>query len=318
MQKNKTQTGLWFLIFIFIFTSVQPVRAQTSTANEPVISTLEIDIWPEYDKPSALIIYHVVLSQDTVLPITISLKIPSSSGRPSSLAYIDPVDGNLYNLQYGFIVKNDWSLITFTTTVRDVQLEYYDVGITKANDTRRFSYSWPGDYAVKSLSFHVQVPISATEMKIEPGLGSPQIGNNGLIFYYGMVGSLKGGGTFPLSIQYKKTNDDLTITHLQVLPSAPLNDQSTGRETLNKLVPWIIGVLLVLMICFMGWWFWLTRQHLKNQKNQRKHHSSGKPGMNAGRAENETDEEFRYCSQCGQRARPGDEFCRTCGSRLNS
>ncbi len=34
------------------------------------------------------------------------------------------------------------------------------------------------------------------------------------------------------------------------------------------------------------------------------------------RAEGEESESGVYCAQCGTRARGGDRFCRTCGSRI--
>jgi len=49
-----------------------PVQAQ----DDIHLSSVSVDIWPEYDQPAVLVIYHIVLSSDVVLPATLTLHIP--------------------------------------------------------------------------------------------------------------------------------------------------------------------------------------------------------------------------------------------------
>lgn len=68
--------GLWLFFF---FLSV-PVRAQQGVTFESV----QIDLWPEYDRPDMLVVYRFVLAADAQLPTELSLRIPAAAGTPNA------------------------------------------------------------------------------------------------------------------------------------------------------------------------------------------------------------------------------------------
>lgn len=71
-----------------------------SAQNEITLASLEIDLWPEYDRPDMLVIYRLTLDNSVKLPAQLTLRIPAAVGAPYNVAYEDAADGMLYNLNY--------------------------------------------------------------------------------------------------------------------------------------------------------------------------------------------------------------------------
>ena len=125
----------WVVPFLLIFTLLIPsgVHAQSSLT----LSSLEIQIWPEYDKPSVLVIYGVTLSAATTFPTTVSMRIPVSAGNPNAVA-VRQADGSLYTIEATRQIAGEWAVINFTATSPEIQLEYYDPGLTKEGTSRNY------------------------------------------------------------------------------------------------------------------------------------------------------------------------------------
>jgi len=283
-----------------------PGRAQNSL----VFSALEVDLWPEYDRPSVLVIYHITLPANTSLPIDLTLRIPSAAGEPNAVAVRD-ANGGLFTITHTREVNGEWSAISFTPTMPEFQVEYYDPALTKQGNQRHYEYSWPGDYAVDSLTVEVQQPVGATEMQITPGMSSGTTKQDGLTYYTSKAGALPAGQEFKVAVDYQKNSDNLSAESLQIKPSAPVSTITPARSNLLAMLPWILGGLGVVLIVGGGvWWYWQSGLG-KSQPNAP--HRRRKLVISQ---ENELPEGHIYCHYCGKRALPGDRFCRTCGTRL--
>ena len=72
---RKRLTLLLFVVFLFL---VPAAQAQGMLS----LATLEVALWPEYDRPEVLVIYKAKLPADISLPVDVSLKIPAIAGEP--------------------------------------------------------------------------------------------------------------------------------------------------------------------------------------------------------------------------------------------
>ena len=72
------------IFFVASFVLIPGAGAQESTSLE----SLAIDLWPEYDRPSMLVIYKAVLSPEVTLPTEITFRIPVEAGLPLDLVSI--------------------------------------------------------------------------------------------------------------------------------------------------------------------------------------------------------------------------------------
>jgi hypothetical protein len=301
------------IAIIFLLVSLSP--SSVALAQAPVvIDKLQVDIWPEYDRPDVLVIYRITLSPQTKLPAKMSLRIPSQVGKPYNLAIKD-VDGLLYNLEnYTLTQQNNWLLVSFVTPSADIQLEYYDPSLQKQQTLRNYQYTWPGDYAVTTLTFQVQQPANSTQMEISPDMGTGRQGGDGLTYFTSIAGQIEAGKQFQLKMSYQKANDTLSFTPAPVGPIQPITQSTAGRTGFMEVLPWILGVFGFLLIAVGLFWYWQSgrrpmRPARLYTKPERVREISGSTTAAASHI---------YCHQCGKRATKGDLFCRACGTKLRA
>ena len=146
----------------------------------PRFASLQIEIWPEFDRrQAALVILRAELAADVVLPSTVSLRIPVSSGGPTAVAFSAAAEGELFKLGYertnaaGFITPR------LQAPQRFFHVEFYDPLTTRAPGNS-YIYVWPGDLGVGRLGVRLQQPASASDFSVQPELSAWSAGLGGL------------------------------------------------------------------------------------------------------------------------------------------
>jgi hypothetical protein len=298
-------------ILVFLFSALFLFTSGTVQGQAPIeIERLQVDIWPEYDRPDVLVIYRVTLSSTTALPAALTLRIPADAGSPYNLAFKD-TDGMLYNLEYTTSQENDWLLVSMQAPTTDLQLEYYDPGITRDGNLRQYDYTWAGDYLVRSLAVEVQQPINATNMQIVPDMGAGQILQDGLTYYNKLFAEIDQGTSFNLHIEYSKPDDVLSGNLQSVAPAEVAPQQTTRSTSFQSVLPWILGGLGLIMVAGVAIWYMLPQRRMASVSRRR--HTLSPTSTASGKKEPGT---ALFCHHCGQRAQPGDIFCRSCGTKL--
>lgn len=300
------------MLFSFLFL---PAQAHAQAQTPATIDALKVELWPEYDQPSMLVIYRFTLSGDTPLPAQLKIRIPTAAGEPYVLAVgpsLEQVGDTLYNRT----VMGEWAEISFAATMPAVQLEYYDPGLEKLGSGRSFVYHWPGDYPVTSMVMEVQQPVGATDMRIMPSLGSGEARADGMVYYTSQLGSLDASQNFSISLEYEKSTDELSVTRLPVQPSQPLTPETSGRVQVEKILPWALGTLGLVMLGGGGFWYWQTMRQEDRASTKSRSRGRRRVQQPSLPEEEESSPLSVYCHQCGKRAAAGDRFCRSCGTRL--
>jgi hypothetical protein len=287
---------LILLIIIFVPNVVQAQGNQH-------FSLLSVDIWPEYDQPSVLMIYRMTMVSSTVLPASLSVRIPSDA-QINAVALVDPTKG-LVNAPYDLSVQGQWSLLKFTTDSLQSQVEFY-TPLARNGTTRHVIFAWAGDYAVDDLEVNFLQPYSAENVTINFSPVTTTPGQDGLTNYHVQTANLTAGKSFSLTIDYQRQTNDLSISSLPVQAVSTPGPDTQGRVSMTGVLPWVlagIGVLLIVagIVGFLVW-----QRGTQGARKVKKH----------VQPHEETDDDFIYCHQCGKRAQPGDVFCRTCGTRL--
>ena len=301
----------FLLVFILVLLIPMGIRAQ----DEVRLAYLQVDLWPEYDRPEMLVILRASLAADVSLPVDVTFRIPAAVGAPNAVAVLQP-DGSLLNAMYETQTEALWTYVTVTATSPDIQLEYYDPQLEKSDDARHFEFVWLGDYDVDSMLVQVQQPLGSSQMTIEPDLGEFQPGTDGLQYYIMEIGAPAAGDEFSVKLDYLKSSDSLSIESFQVQPSAPFTEGETPRTSdvdLLSLLPWFLGGLGVLLVVGGILWYWRSGQDVgetKRTSRGRRAATASQDRMDEGASDG------TYCHQCGKRAASGDRFCRTCGARL--
>jgi hypothetical protein len=282
---------LLILVILFLLTP-RGVSAEEAI----ILDTLQVEFWPEYDRPEMLVIYHITLSPETELPVTLSLRIPVEAGEPFVVAV-----GGIGETDYDRRVEGEWSVITFESPSLEAQLEYYDPGLTKDGNSRNFNYTWPGDYTVNSFQVMVQQPFDAFNLKTRPVLSNTQPSLTGLVYHHDDFGQVSAGQQATVAIEYEKPSDTLSVDSSPQQPSAT-EDSSSGTND------WLIVLLGVLGVGIIGFGIYSYSQ---GSSNHRKSRPARQTKARSGSAQGKV-----FCHQCGTQARKGDKFCRQCGKKL--
>jgi hypothetical protein len=281
-------------------------------------ATMEIDLWPEYDSPEMLVIYRMELSPDVVLPVDLSIQIPAAAGPPNAVAVRDP-NGTLLNAPYEREVTGEWSTISLTASMTEIQIEYYDPTLKKDGAQRNYIFTWRGDYPTSSLLVQFQQPFDARQVEFIPSAGTTTPGSDGLTYHTINLGPQAAGSDASVSIAYIKESDALTVEQFQIQPSAPISAATSGRVSIMDILPWGLGALGLILVGGGLWWYLQagrekpkTRRSTRGQRSpQARRPKAVEPSLGTGDA-------GVYCHQCGKRAEAGDRFCRSCGTKLRA
>ena len=304
------QKSLILILSILLwFSWAAPASAQQDIRFE----TLEIDLWPEYDRPSMLVIYRAILNSRVQLPVELTLRIPAATASLNAVAVRDMSSGSLFSVAYNREVRGDWAYITFSTTMPDIQMEFYDE-IIFTDDRRAYEFQWGGDYAVDDLSLVVQQPLDTLEILTTPRLS--QMEENGFVFHVAQIGGLRAGEMFDLSVQYQKTSSRLTAESLTVQSAAPIQVNTSGFPDAAALVPWGMAFLGVIILAGGIYWYWASGNN-KTSERARQPVTNGRKSRVEPEMYQDPDENgLVHCHNCGKRGSGSDRFCRSCGARL--
>jgi hypothetical protein len=286
-----------------------PARAQA----QPELRALQVSLWPEFDRPSMLIIYRITLAPESTLPANLVFRIPPSGEVLVTAVGASP--NTVDEVNHTDQIVGTWKEVSFTATFPVIQFEYYDNGLQIEGQSRHFEYRWPGDYAVGGMTIEVQEPVGATGLRISPNLGAGKPGENGVVYYTSQVGSLTAGQELGITLDYMKDTQTLTIEELDVQASQAITDDTPGRVRLRSALPWALGLLGVILIFGGGWWYWHSGR--KPERPERRRRGRLAHGERQSASE-QAGGEGVYCHQCGKRAAAGDRFCRSCGTKLRA
>ena len=105
------------LLCTLIVTLCLGLAAPTVRAQTPVtaLDRLEIELWPDYDRPALLVLLTGVLPPGTAMPAAVSIPIPADADINAVARISDTsemIDDVTYNTDAG---ENDQQHLTFTT-----------------------------------------------------------------------------------------------------------------------------------------------------------------------------------------------------------
>ncbi len=245
----KRYCGMFLALLVGFAALIAPISAQ----GEIRLAALQVGLWPEFDRPSLLVIYWGELAADTAYPATISLQMPARIVAPHVVAAQAALDGNVVEVPYEAQVIGDWRVISFETNGPQFQLEYYDT-LNREGDQRSPGFVWAGDYAVDSFSVEFQQPPGAADISVSPALSNVEIGpQDGLIYARGQFGAVAAGQTFSLAISYMRSQDELTtdllnssnqVQPVDTSPAAASSPLSDGVDVVLLVVVAVVFFLL--------------------------------------------------------------------------
>jgi len=275
---------------------------------QPIIDTLNLSLWPEYDRPGLLVIYRGQFAADAPLPLPVEFRIPVQAGQPSAVAYIDE-QGDPIQQEYEVQTEGDWLVITMELPARGFQLEYYlpfpsTAGNTAETGRRSIPFTYTADYAVTGVNVDVQEPRGVTGFVIDPPAQSAAPEGDGLTYHVATVGPLAQNDSASWTISYERTTPGLS---LQAGPAPTASPAVTGRKGMSG---WLIALAVVTMLGIGAGSYWIAS---RSSTPSRSPGLAGRPRAREG-AKARAAAGAMFCHQCGTQLRSGAEFCQQCGA----
>jgi len=270
------------------------------------LASLQIEIWPEYDRrAAALVILKGEIAANVSLPAGVSVRIPATSGGPTAVAYSIAPGGTLANLNYERKDAAEFITLTFKAPGRGFHIEFYDP-VVSSSSTRSYTYAWRGDLATDHLRIVVQEPAMASDFAVLPALDAAAAGQDGLRYRSADLGPSPAEKRLEVNVRYTKA-DPRTSTEILKLkaavaspaPSAEANAGPSAGPSKMELAVWLVGFVAVLGLGLGVWagvMWWYGRK------------SVPEPVLG----------ETGFCTKCGAPRGSGDRFCSKCGAKLAS
>ena len=282
----------------------------TSTAyaqGAVTLKTFNVQLWAEHDQPSMLVIYTFEVSDDTQLPTSIDIRVPSD-GNITAVAFDDISGPLLADYTNKPVEDANWQVITIFLTERTTyRVEYYQP-LERNGDKRSFTFQWTGDHPVENFDIEIQVPNDSTGLKTTPAI--PFVQEQIFLSGGAMLNTINEGDGYQLQLEYSRTSDEPSVAPVsgqQVEPLVPIDANTDGRVTLDNLPLVLGGFGAILIVAAL---FYFLRSGSSSSRKQRK------PRQRHTASKNTTSQ--IHCHECGTRAHEGDRFCRICGSKLRA
>lgn len=299
------------IVLILIFTAT-PVFAQTA----PALSAMEIELWPEYDKPSMLVIFRGTVAPNVQLPVTLTFEIPSKF-TPLAVAYRDQ-QGLLLDLKYTTAVGANTTAITFSVPTTSFQFEYYDSTLDTTIPSRKFNFVWRAPYPIQTLNVVTQQPVNASNFVTTPKTES-SVGADGLTYFKQTRSNVSANESITLDMTYTKNDSTLTASTVKPPAAEPISIATPAAASSNNqtLIVTIIAALAVVVV--FGGVIWVVRNREESaaspEREPRRRKEKGHPPR-PKEVHSTKSAAVTFCHQCGEPAAPEDIFCRKCGTKI--
>jgi hypothetical protein len=275
-----------------------PVFAQNSAS---LIDSLDIEIWPDYDKASVLVLLTGALPENTPLPATVTLPLPEAA-QLNAVARIDSQGGSM---------KDDisWSFdspdtLRFITPDLRFRVEYY-FPYTVAKNQHSFDFTWLAAATVNNLHLRVQRPLSAGALHTEPATANVSTSWDGFEYRTFPAQAVPAGQPFSLHVVYDMAAAQLSASRLPP-PNAGTRPAGLPVASAKRFdISWALAAMVVGGLVIIGALIW---QYASRRRE---------PDMrNPDDSRIEIQSRGRFCPNCGGPVDQDDRFCRGCGSEL--
>jgi hypothetical protein len=287
------------LLILLILIAAAPGFAQSPIS---LIDSLVIEIWPDYDKASVLVLLTGTLAGDTPLPATVTLPLPEAA-QLNAVARIDSQGGDMRD-DISWNTDSPDTLTLITPELRFRVEYYFPYKVDKNQHT--FDYTWLTAFSVNNFQLWVQRPISAIMLKTEPATVKVATRGDGFEYYTFPAQAVPAGQSISIRVTYEMSSDQLSLASI---PSANSGTQPSVKQAAPAAgirFSWALAAVAAGAVIIIGALIW----HIASRRRSPDIHNHPEP-----RAEKRS-EPSRFCSNCGEPIGKGDKFCRECGSEL--
>ena len=302
-----------FLLPVFLIAFVPPAGAQ-GTATE--LQSLAVELWPDYDRPSMLVLMTGTLPAGTTLPVPVTIPLPADA-EINAVASVE--EGGVLMSNPDYTIEN--GLLTLTSPTNRFHVEYYSPYEVDGNE-HSYSFEWVSDLTIDQLTTVVQQPLAAVDFSVTPAATNSVANRGDDLTYHSLPPRTVAAGE-PFTVEVRYTVDAPVLSAPAQSPASPIpatatNPSAPATDGFDPL--WLLigaGVLAL-----VGGAFFLGRYQSRAGSRARKPQPA-RPAKTAARppaapTQPKQTGATRFCHNCGHRAQPTDAFCRKCGRALKT
>jgi hypothetical protein len=274
-----------------------PLTAARGQGPVTTLENLAVALWPDYDRPSVLVMLTGTLAADVPLPANVIVPLPADA-QINAVARVDA-----QNRMFDIARSADAGKLTLTTPDPRFHVEYYLPYRVEAGE-HLFSFTWLSDLSVERLEAIVQRPAAAISLITEPMQGEIGQRKDGFTYYRMPAQAVPSGQPYSLRVRYPMTTTRLSAEP-RVSPASPPKAASPATPEAPPTAtfgwPALVAIVGVGLISALVTWR-LAR---------------GRSAPEGPRAEaREEPGARRSCRDCGLPVAEADRFCSDCGADL--
>lgn len=271
------------------------------------LNALLVELWPDYDRRSVLVLYTLTLPLEQPLPATLVLPLPPDATL-NAVARFTP-DGNNLIDDVIYSIDEAAGTLTITTSALRLRVEYYQP-YTAEGLTRRFRWQWQSPIDVAQLNVSVQQPAAATTLSLNPPAANIAQSNDGLQYHNSANSTAPANQPIALDVQYTLAADQLTAGD-----SAPATAPTAAQDGLPRGPLLAIGFGSAGLLAVAIYVVWQRQQAQRPARPRPQRTPAASRNLPAVKPPPPV-ADARFCPQCGQAVGKDDLFCRTCGANL--
>ena len=289
----------WFGVVLLCALWAPTASGQTAAET---LDELQIDLWPEYDRPDVLVMYKfrrgAAGNPDALVP----LPIPASVGEPHAVAWRD-AKGALFVAEFTRVVEGSRAMVSMRLGSPEGQLEFY-APLEREGDRRAYRFQWPGGISVKALSIRIQRPLGARDLNVQPEPSREWQGEDGLAYALVELGPQEPESTPTVEVSYVKDSPTLSAGEAAPPPAATASPPAPSNDV--SIPNWAVALGGLFVALAGGALLW----------------SSRRPSSRLAERENESEPRKAsrgtaiFCHHCGAKAELDHSFCMACGTKL--
>lgn len=296
---KSTVLGLVTALACAVLFNASPALAATGPN---ALAGLKVSYWPEYDKPSVLLIYRGKVAS-TTLPATVRLLVP----KDALIAATSTIDTNgQFDYDKAWSTHKtkplgDFQELTFETTNPEFQAEVYYMSIGNTVG-RKLPLRFAAPANIDSLQIEIQEPKGASKFKIEPATKNVSTGDNFQYHNY-TYDNVPIGRELNFNVAYDKSGTEPSVNGTQ-------QTVTTGGRTNLTLILLALAAIVGIGIAASIWRVKSVAakkkppvvRPIKKRNKQQNSPKSQKPPVKG-----------RFCADCGEVLKEKDSFCPGCG-----
>lgn len=289
------------LLLIVICLALAAPAAEARQNQTADLTALQVELWPDYDRPAMLVLMNGTLPPNATLPATVGIPLPPGA-EVNAVARMSDENQLMADVEHS--VGDDE--LTITLNDHYFRVEYYAPYVTNGQQ-RAYAFNWLSDMAVGQLAMSIQQPAAAENLTIAPeAVNVSDSRGDGLLYHSLPSRAVAPGDLYTVNVSYETPTGALT---------AQPTDQNTGTASQTGLglgfSPWWLLAAVGVAVLVSGGWY-------LGQRGGKPSGRARKPAPTRGPKPQPANESARFCHVCGQKAEAGDQFCRRCGTQLKT